>query len=77
MTEKKECNNDCPMHMIIERMERLEKVVYGDSQEGIVSRLARIEEKVKSLSFWTKMAVALVSGTFLSVLVMLVKVLVL
>lgn len=55
---------------LAERIERLERAIYGSNGgDGVLQRLARIEERLSSLSVTVKLALTFSIGTFLGIIV--------
>ena len=64
------------MENLDRRVLNLEKAMFGfDDDDGLVSRVSRIEERIRSLSSTSKLSLYLNVGTFLMIVVTLVKLL--
>ena len=57
------------------RLNKVEAIIYGNGQQGILSRLATIEAKLEDLKGRVNWAVMLTVGTFLGIIVTIISIL--
>ena len=58
------------------KVTRLEQTVYGNGSNGLVQRLARLEERMNSLQKQISTNTMLTAGTFLSIIITLITLLI-
>ena len=58
------------------RVRRLEQTVYGNGQDGLVGRISRLEARIEGISKQLSTNTLLTAGTFLSIIVTLITLLV-
>ena len=58
-----------------ERLDRIERLLYGNSGDGVQARLAKLEERVRQLDSRVKLALTFTIGTFLGIIVTLIALL--
>ncbi len=72
---KDQSNITYRLQQLEERVRRLEKTTYGNGEDGVLSRLARIETKIEGLSSQVKWVITFAVGTFLGIIVTIIQLL--